>query len=317
MSMSHPLGNINYAQLVEDHARYLRSLSNEERAALRPRGNTPNTNNNNNNTRNVHSNSSTTTTPGGASWNYLLNMNQINGSVHRKMPLTLVNGRNKGVNSIVTPYDMYVALLYPSCPVGIDTKTRKKLRDYATRMTKREPLLKTQRERMEALLKRLVAGGSKCGLPPKNHGKKYRLPTKKEMTNIGFTTVGESGKFFYKRPRKANPQRNPKKSHGHPHQTRLVAISPTRPVHTPTKRAKLKTISTYLSRDMSHTSDVNINRAYTLAFQKRELLKLIRRYAGGDMFFQPTDAQVPEFYFKALRNDFSFLHLLSLPSLSN
>lgn len=150
--------------------------------------------------------------PLGGSWNNRLNVDPLNDATIRKLPLNPWNGsKNINKDSAVTPLDMYLGLLYPSCPVGIETKTRKKLHQYATSMRLGHKIAKTERERMEKLLKRLVDVGPRCGFAWKNPGKTYRLPTKQEMMNLGHVAWGESGKFFYKRPRKPDPTPNPRK----------------------------------------------------------------------------------------------------------
>jgi len=172
-------------------------------------------------------------TPLGASWNVYLSQN-VQGDIYRRMYTTISNGRNANVNTVVTPLEMYKGLLYPSCTVGIDAKLRKKLRDYATRMLRGAPIYKTERDRMDVLLKRLVAAGDQCGFTRKDPGKKYRLPTKKEMEDLGLKAAGASGKFFYKRPRKTNPTTNPRSR---------SSVSPPARNPSPTKRMKVAVVT--------------------------------------------------------------------------
>lgn len=257
------------------------------------------------------SNSGSWSSPQGVSWNAYLNTNINNGSIRRKMPLVSTNGRNWDTNSVVTPLDMYLALLYPSCPVGIDAPTRKKLRDYATRMNTRQPLLKTQRERMEAVLKRLVAAGDKCGLPAKAPGKRYRLPTKKEMEDMGFQAMGKSGKFFHKRQRNPDPPKMSSKSHKkktnvtHPLRNYLGSKK------SPSKRMMLAAIKAARyngyagAESKTNTEIVGI---YMRAMARRDLKRLLKmRYGYNVDLSQVNDSTVPLYHQMAMTGNISFL----------
>ena len=247
---------------------------------------------------------SPSTTPNGTSWNKHLNVNR-DGNVKRRMALVSTNGRNTNKNSVVTPLEMYLGLLYPSCPVGIDTKTRKELRDYATRMNTKQTILKSERDRLEALLKRLVAAGGKCGLPKKQYGKRYRLPTKKEMESAGYDAAGVSGKFFYKRPRKPDPVPNPKKG---PKGTRMhVSSTYDEPKPTPSKRMKLAILKGD-GFNATHVPNQELNRMYDIAYKRRELKKMIKSHMHMNMNLKnKTDAWIQNAFPKALHQNFSFL----------
>lgn len=260
------------------------------------------------------SNSGSWSSPQGVSWNAYLNANVNNGTIRRKMPLVSTNGRNADKNSVVTPLDMYLALLYPSCPVGIDAPTRKKLRDYATRMNTRQPLLKTQRERMEAVLKRLVAAGDKCGLPAKKQGKRYRLPTKKEMEDMGFQAIGKSGKFFHKRQRNPNPPKMSAKSHKKKTNVTNVQNAPRNYLGNkgnPSKRMMLAAIkaarySGYAGAESK--TNVEIVDMYIQAVARRNLKRLLRmRYGYNVDLSQVDDITVPLYHQMAMAGNISFL----------
>jgi hypothetical protein len=235
-------------------------------------------------------------------------MNYANGSLHRQMPLASTNRQNaKNVNTVVTPLDMYLALLYPSCPVGIDTHTRKKLRDYATRMMTGNRILKSQRERLEGVLKRLVKEGDKCGLPRKTRGKKYRLPTKAEMVERGYTAAGNSGRFFFKRERKQNPKKYPQKG------PKGTSTSPER--HTPAKAQPLKRM--WLAKIAKYPAIYNIRNKtnnelfsmYTAARQRADLEKLVKRHAPDKRysFDDRPDTDIHYFHSMAMDGNYSFL----------
>ena len=251
--------------------------------------------------------------PGGVSWNAYLNRNN-KGSIHRKMGLTASNGRLTNSNSAVTPLDMYLGLLYPSCPVGIEEKTRKKLRDFATRMTTGERIPKTQIERMDRLLKRLVAAGDKCGFAKKDPGKKYHLATTKEMTHMGYHAAGNSGKFFYKQPRKPDPVPNPRKGPKNPHRPPNAATSTvTTKKHSPSKRLKLKNIRTQGYAVNDHAPASTINTLYCYAFARQQVRRLVKLHFNFDPNLSAwSETNVAEFHRRAAIGDYSFVPLLQV-----
>lgn len=245
--------------------------------------------------------------PNGSSWNAHLNQNS-NGHVFRKMYMPLTETHNVTKNSVVTPLDMYVALLYPSCPVGIDTKTRKKLKNFATRMTTGVPLRKTQRERMEALLKRLVREGGKCGMPHKSHGKKYRLPTKEEMNIMGYKPAANDGRFFHKRPRNPDPVKNPRKAHIKGNAS--LTMTPPNSKGDPQKRMKLALVKKQYPDAVwnSRTNDVRLNAFYHTALTRKKLDELIyARFKVHMNFTSASDELVGWWYQMASGGNFSFL----------
>ena len=133
----------------------------------------------------------------------------------------------------VTVDYMYHVLRNPLCTVAADKETKERLRKiafsmrtYGTNMP-REPVPRTQRDRLVRLLTRLTGGKHSnrtiasrretvsCGFDP---AVTYRLITDAEMTQLGFvSTVGEAGKqgwqykFFYKATRHGLWSRNDKK----------------------------------------------------------------------------------------------------------
>lgn len=129
----------------------------------------------------------------------------------RTMNITRFNKNNASIytSSNVDPLDMYLGLLYPSCPVGIEAKTRKALRYYATQLKYKQPVKKLQRERFKALLDRLVAAGKRCGFPAKAPGHTYTVANKNAMLARGYVANNKNGDFFYRKKRPGVRKRNP------------------------------------------------------------------------------------------------------------
>ena len=250
----------------------------------------------------------------GTSWNNRLNRDPDNtGKIVRKIEVNPLNGRNRNKDSVVTPLDMYLGLLYPSCPVGIDAATRKKLRDYATRMKNKQPIFKTQRERMEALLKRLVHAGDKCGFATKEQGKKYRLPTKQEMTNLGYVAQGVSGKFFYKRPRKPhptpNPRKGPKKPRGSVNVFRYVTN-----VKSPAKRVNRRMI-TNQGYNLTGKTNNQVSQLSEIAGKKKFIRTMVSQLYHMDLSLVGLpDEYVYKIWQQAMTGNYSFLSEFSMPT---
>jgi hypothetical protein len=123
----------------------------------------------------------------------------------------------------VTVEYMYQALRKPLCTVAADKETKERIRKIAFAMQRKEPVPRTQRDRLVRLLTRLTGGKhanrnastrretTSCGFNP---SLKYRLIDDDEMNKLGFTsTVGAANKhkFFYKAKRQGLWTRNDKK----------------------------------------------------------------------------------------------------------
>lgn len=108
----------------------------------------------------------------------------------------------------VLPSYMYHAVTSGTCTVGIDEKTRQILRNLAFMeiyalpdMELKVKVAKTQRDRLERLLKRLVRLEESCGFPKLTGGWNYRLISSKLLQEHHLMYSLSGGGVLYKRSR--------------------------------------------------------------------------------------------------------------------